>query len=125
MSDLDSLRVSVLETPGQSLGKLEVTMELVALGRFVNDLQLAFFIQLIIIRYNDPGRLVRVVGRLGLAWVQREVVTLNELRSDQPDLQSLQKRNETKIDSHRSPENNGLCRGADRILDLVGPDIFH
>lgn len=77
VSDLDSLRVSVLETPGQSLGKLEITMELVALGRFINDLQLFLFIQLIIICYDDPRRLVRVVGCLGLAWVQREVVTLN------------------------------------------------
>lgn len=52
-------------------------------------------------------------------------MTFHELRSDLADTQAFEKGDEFEFDLDGGAKDNSLRRSVDRILDLVGPDIFH
>lgn len=71
MSNLDTLRVRILEAFGQGLGHVQITTELVALCRLGNNLQLILFVQFVVICDNGPGGLVRVADGIGILGIER------------------------------------------------------
>lgn len=52
-------------------------------------------------------------------------MTFHELRDDLADAQTFEKGYELEIDLDCGAKDNGLGGRIDRVLDLVGPDIFH
>jgi hypothetical protein len=51
-------------------------------------------------------------------------VALDQLRRDLADLQALEQGDQTKVDSHRGAEDDGLAGGTDGVFDFVGPDVL-
>lgn len=57
--------------------------------------------------------------------IEGEVMGFDKLRGDLPNSESLEQRDQSEIDTNGGAKNNSLSGGADRILNLVGPDVFH
>ena len=62
--------------------------------------------------------------RFRLVRVQRQLVVLNQLTRNEPNLQAFQQRNQAEVDPHEGAKNNRLAGRADGVFDLIGPNVF-
>lgn len=90
VSDPDAASFRILQTFGQALGQSEVSCELVALGRFIDNLQAVLSIQFVLIRGNRPRVLVRIPERFGVVGIQGKIVSFDELRHNLPDVEAFE-----------------------------------
>lgn len=52
-------------------------------------------------------------------------MTLHELRDDLANAETFEKGNQFEIDLDIGTENDGFRRGANRVFDLVRPNVLH
>lgn len=124
MADFDPLDVSVLQTARQRRRQIQIAEELKALGTLVDDFQLMILVQLVLVGFDCARALVRVLQRGRVVGVQGQVVALDQLRRDLANLEAFKQRDEPEVDAHRGAENDGLAGRADRVFDLVRPNVL-
>ena len=123
--DLDPLGLDVLQTARQGLGEVQHAGELVPFGRVVDQLQIAVRVHFVFVGQHHSRVLVGVAFGIRILRVEDEIVTLDELGGDQPDAEALEQRDQLEVDGHHRAENDGFARRADRVFDLVRPDVLH
>lgn len=125
VTDFDAPGVSVLQAPSQSLGQIQMTRKLISLCHFIDDFQTAVLIQLMLIVQDGSRTLVCVADGIRVFGVQGKVVAFDELRNDLSNSKSLKERDQLEVHTDASSEDHGLRWCADRVFNLVWPDIFH
>lgn len=89
MSDLDTLRIRILQTPCQSFREVQITRELIALCRFINNFQGIIMIQFKLVVQDSSRVLVRVADTVRIFRIEGEIMALDELRDNLSDCEAF------------------------------------